>query len=104
MLECLAVGGRDDEANVAFALGPVERERDLIRALPHGCGAASLATATAFCVGGAGAGWTGGGGSAGGFSELAWIRTTVPAKSTIQPRALNAAASCEISPWYWTRM
>jgi hypothetical protein len=47
---------------------------------------------------GAGGGWTGGGGNAGGFSELERIRTTVPAKSTTQPRLLSAAASCEMSP------
>ena len=71
MLERVAVGVGDDEAGVAFALRPVERERDLVRALLH-CGAAWFDVA---CAAGCGAGcsWRldgGGGGSAGGLSRV----------------------------------
>src|SRR5438105_10663848 len=34
MLKGVAIGIRDDEAEVTFALGPVERKRDLVRPVP----------------------------------------------------------------------
>src|SRR6185369_10724625 len=35
MVECRAIGVRNDEAGIPFALGPVERKRDLVRPLFH---------------------------------------------------------------------
>ena len=96
MLEGLPIRVGDDEAEVALALRPVEWKRDLVGTALH---YSSPALFVAGCGGGVAAGGcTGGGGSAGGLSELAWILTTVPEKSTIQPRPLSAAASWAMVP------
>src|ERR1043165_8285546 len=74
MLESLAVGVRDDEAGVAFGMGPVERKRDLVRPLLH----CWLPVLGACAAGVAGCCGTGGGGSGGGLPEADFILTTFP--------------------------
>ena len=62
MIERLAIGVADDEARVAVALRPVERQRDLVRPLLHHCCPGGWLAAGCGCWGGA-AGCGGGGGA-----------------------------------------
>ena len=101
MLECFSVRVADNEAGIAVAQRPVERKRDLVRALLHSGAPGGLVAAG--CGTGPGGGWTatggGGGGSAGGLFEADLSVTTLPPEVvTIHPRPLKAAASWAMLP------
>src|SRR5439155_9612636 len=96
MFECFAIGVGDDETGVAFALGPVERKGDLVRALLHSClpEGSPCGGAGCGCAGGGG-----GGGSAGGLFDADLSFTTLPpVVSTTHPRPPSAAASSAMLP------